>query len=154
MSKVLDLDVAKVLAEYMSAHGVELRMGERIEKLVGGERVEYIVTDRGKYKVDAVVFATGVRPNVDLAVKAGAKTGPTGAVAVNKYMEAGRPAYTPRATLLRLSTKSLESPLGSPWPHMLIKWAMWRGQTQASAFARLNSPLLLGLQLQNSAICI
>ncbi|MCU7786743.1 FAD-dependent oxidoreductase [Pyrobaculum sp. 3827-6] len=91
MSKVLDSDIGRLVASYMESRGVELRMGERIEKIAGGSKVEYVVTDKGRYPADAVVMATGVRPNVELAVKAGAKLGPTGAVSVNKYMEAGPP---------------------------------------------------------------
>jgi NADPH-dependent 2,4-dienoyl-CoA reductase/sulfur reductase-like enzyme len=80
------------LASYLAARGVALRFGERVQRLEGsGGRVERVVTDAGRYEVDAVVFATGVKPNVDLALRAGAKLGPTGAVAVNKYMEAGPP---------------------------------------------------------------
>ncbi|MFP3292426.1 MAG: FAD-dependent oxidoreductase [Thermoproteus sp.] len=89
LPKVLDRDVAGLLANYMASGGVELRLGERVVRLEGGDRVRRVVTDGGRYEVDAVVFATGVRPNVELALKAGAKLGPTGAVAVNRYLEAG-----------------------------------------------------------------
>jgi NADPH-dependent 2,4-dienoyl-CoA reductase/sulfur reductase-like enzyme len=92
LPRVLDGDMGRLLASYMAASGVALRFGERVQRLEGsGGRVERVVTDAGRYEVDAVVFATGVKPNVDLALRAGAKLGPTGAVAVNKYMEAGPP---------------------------------------------------------------
>ncbi len=92
LPRVLDGDMGRLLASHMEASGVELRFGERVQRLEGsGGRVERVVTDAGRYEVDAVVFATGVKPNVDLALRAGAKLGPTGAVAVNKYMEAGPP---------------------------------------------------------------
>jgi NADPH-dependent 2,4-dienoyl-CoA reductase/sulfur reductase-like enzyme len=92
LPRVLDGDMGRLLASHMAAGGVELRFGERVQRLEGsGGRVERVVTDAGRYEVDAVVFATGVKPNVDLALRAGAKLGPTGAVAVNKYMEAGPP---------------------------------------------------------------
>ncbi len=91
LPRTLDRDIAEILAEYMAVRGVDVRLGERVMRLEGGGRVERVVTDAGRYEVDAVVFATGVRPNVELALKAGAKLGPTGAVSVNKYLEAGPP---------------------------------------------------------------
>jgi len=91
LPRTLDEDVGKLVADYMATSGVILRLGERVLRLEGNGRVERVVTDAGRYEVDAVVFATGVRPNVDLALRAGARLGPTGAVAVNKYLEAGPP---------------------------------------------------------------
>jgi NADPH-dependent 2,4-dienoyl-CoA reductase/sulfur reductase-like enzyme len=41
--------------------------------------------------VDKVILAVGVKPDADLALKAGAKLGETGAVAVNEYMETAAP---------------------------------------------------------------
>jgi len=91
LPRTLDRDVADIVVKYMTAKGVDLRLGEKVMRLEGGGKVERVVTDAGRYEVDAVVFATGVRPNTELALKAGAKLGPTGAVAVNKYLEAGPP---------------------------------------------------------------
>ena len=91
LPRTLDRDVADIVVKYMTAKEVDLRLGEKVMRLEGGGKVERVVTDAGRYEVDAVVFATGVRPNTELALKAGAKLGPTGAVAVNKYLEAGPP---------------------------------------------------------------
>ncbi|MFB6491146.1 MAG: FAD-dependent oxidoreductase [Thermoproteus sp. AZ2] len=88
----LDDDMAAVVADEMKKRGVELHLGEKVVELKGsGGRVAEVVTEAGSYKVDKVVLAVGVRPDVDLAVKAGAKLGETGAVEVNEYMETSRP---------------------------------------------------------------
>lgn len=84
----LDADMAAILADEMKKRGVELHLGEKVVEFRGvGGRVSAVVTEKGEYKVDKVVMAVGVRPDVDLALKAGAKLGETGAVAVNEYME-------------------------------------------------------------------
>lgn len=90
LARSLDRDMGEVVAKFMSGQ-VELRLGERLVKIGGTSRVEYVETDKGRIPADLVFLATGVRPNVDLALRAGARLGPTGAVSVNEYMEAGPP---------------------------------------------------------------
>lgn len=89
----LDDDVASVVAEEMRRRGVELHLGEKVVELRGSPdgKVNAVVTEAGAYKVDKVILAVGVRPDAELAVKAGARLGQTGAVEVNEYMEAGQP---------------------------------------------------------------
>ena len=83
----LDPDVAALVAEEMKARGVELHLGEKVVEFRGADHVNKVVTEKGEYAVDEVLLAVGVRPDVDLAVRAGAKLGETGAVYVNEYME-------------------------------------------------------------------
>ena len=82
-----DADVAALVADEMRAKGVELHLGEKVVEFRGADHVSKVVTEKGEYQVDEVVLAVGVRPDVDLAVRAGAKLGETGAVYVNEYME-------------------------------------------------------------------
>ena len=84
----LDADMAAILADEMKKKGVELHLGEKVVEFRGsGGKVSAVVTEKSEYKVDRVIMAVGVKPDVDLALKAGAKLGETGAVAVNEYME-------------------------------------------------------------------
>ena len=88
----LDADMASLVADEMKKRGVELHLGEKVVEFRGsGGRVSAVVTDKGEYRVDKVILAVGVKPDVDLALKAGAKLGETGAVAVNEYMETAAP---------------------------------------------------------------
>jgi len=79
----LDPDTAAVVAEEMRGRGVELHLGEKVVEFRGAGHVNKVVTEKGEYHVDEVVLAVGVRPDVDLAVRAGAKLGETGAIYVN-----------------------------------------------------------------------
>ncbi len=85
----IDEDVASIVEEEVVSRGVELRLSEKLMEIRGRDRAESIVTDKGEYRVDAVVLATGVKPNVELAKKIGLRIGETGAVEVNEYMETG-----------------------------------------------------------------
>jgi NADPH-dependent 2,4-dienoyl-CoA reductase/sulfur reductase-like enzyme len=55
-------DMDKVLAD----NGVELRFGEMVQEIEGGDAVKGIVTNKGKYPVDAVIMAIGFKPNAAL----------------------------------------------------------------------------------------
>ncbi|MEM0153938.1 MAG: FAD-dependent oxidoreductase [Ignisphaera sp.] len=83
----LDSDMGEVVARELISRGVELHLGESLTEIRGRDRVENIVTDRESYSVDAVILATGVKPNTELALRAGIRLGSTGAIQVNEYME-------------------------------------------------------------------
>jgi NADPH-dependent 2,4-dienoyl-CoA reductase/sulfur reductase-like enzyme len=55
-------DMDKVLAD----NGVELHFGEMVQEIEGGSTVKGIVTNKGKYPVDAVIMAIGFKPNAAL----------------------------------------------------------------------------------------
>ncbi|ADM27134.1 FAD-dependent pyridine nucleotide-disulphide oxidoreductase [Ignisphaera aggregans DSM 17230] len=83
----LDEDMAKIVADELIKKGVEVHLGEQVIGFDGRERVESIVTNVNSYRVDGVILAMGVKPNVSLAQKAGIKIGSTGAIEVNEFME-------------------------------------------------------------------
>jgi CoA-dependent NAD(P)H sulfur oxidoreductase len=117
--EAVDADVEAPIAKELEAHGVRLLKGAPVRAFVGDRhaRVRRVVWEGGESEFDCVVLATGVRPRVKLAEEAGIKLGPTGALAVNEYMEtseaaiyaagdcaetthlvSGRPAYVPLGT--------------------------------------------------------
>ena len=53
------------IAARMRAHGVDVRLGEEVQSIGGGERVRSVTTDRGTVDADLVVVAIGVVPNTD-----------------------------------------------------------------------------------------
>ncbi len=83
----LDEDMAKIVADELIKKGVEVHLGEKVIGFDGIERVESIVTNVNSYRVDGVILAMGVKPNVSLAQSAGIKIGSTGAIEVNEFME-------------------------------------------------------------------
>ncbi len=53
------------IAERMGEHGVDVRLGENVEALVGDDRLQRVRTDRGEVDCDLCVVAIGVVPNTD-----------------------------------------------------------------------------------------
>jgi NADPH-dependent 2,4-dienoyl-CoA reductase/sulfur reductase-like enzyme len=91
MRAYLDEDMAERIRELLTQNGVELILPARIESMATkGNRKHIELSDR-EVDVDFVFFATGARPNVELAQKAGLKIGETGAVVVNQHLQTSDP---------------------------------------------------------------
>lgn len=87
----LDEAMAALVEDEVRRHGVDLRLGARVEELTRrGGQLEAIV-DGEALAVDAVVLAAGVRPNGGLAAAAGAQAGPGGALLVDDGMRTSLP---------------------------------------------------------------
>ncbi len=60
---------------------------ENVEAIEGKDKAERVVTDKGDYKAEVVILATGVKPNVELAKDLGVELGKSGAIKTNEFME-------------------------------------------------------------------
>ena len=88
----VDPALGLMVAEELERNGVRVLTGistVRIEKAADGKQLRLSVIDSagGHHLADLVIFAGGVRPNSDLAHRAGAKLGTSGAIAVTRRME-------------------------------------------------------------------
>jgi NADPH-dependent 2,4-dienoyl-CoA reductase/sulfur reductase-like enzyme/rhodanese-related sulfurtransferase len=90
---MLDADMASLLEKQLRQKGVNVVTSARVERFEGGEdgNVSRVVTSKGTFAADLVLFSIGVRPNVDLARRAGLLIGPSGAIHVNEYMQTSDP---------------------------------------------------------------
>jgi len=71
--------------------GVNLRTGVRVKRILGKENVEGVKLESGEIiETDAVILATGARPNTDLAEKMGLNVSKYG-VEVDEYMRTSHP---------------------------------------------------------------
>lgn len=92
LNRMVDGELGRWITEYMQAMGVDLRLGEGVVRISGKDGVvQGVETTKGALEGDAVVLATGVRPNVELAKALGARLGETGAVWTDPYMETSVP---------------------------------------------------------------
>ena len=81
-------DMSKIIQKHLLDKGVELILDDGVDKFVGNDKVNKVITESGKkINTDLVLMSIGVKPNVSLAKKAGLEIGDTGAIAVNKRME-------------------------------------------------------------------
>ncbi|MGH3776063.1 MAG: FAD-dependent oxidoreductase [Pseudonocardiaceae bacterium] len=82
----LDEPVAALVADEVRRHGVDLRLGARFAGVTRDEQGLIALIGSEALPVDVVVLAIGVRPTTDVAARAGARTGPGGALLVDEQM--------------------------------------------------------------------
>ena len=85
---LFDEDFAGILRQYLEKKGVRIFTSEGIQALSGKEgKVTHVQTMARKIEADVVLMSLGIRPQVELAKKAGLRMGETGAIWVNDRME-------------------------------------------------------------------
>jgi len=88
LMKPLDNDVSVYLKDVLIKNGVNVYIKDSVKELAGDEYASKAVLESGTIlDTDMVIVAAGIRPNVDLAKKAGIELGITGAIKVNSRME-------------------------------------------------------------------
>jgi NADPH-dependent 2,4-dienoyl-CoA reductase/sulfur reductase-like enzyme len=85
----LDPEISQRVHDYLITKNVQVILGESIAEIAEGKGwPAAAITVSGRVlPAELVVLALGIRPNVDLAEKAGIRLGPTGAIAVDSRME-------------------------------------------------------------------
>lgn len=94
LPKLLDSDMARLVERQMEKQGIDIRLSCRVKALEGDVEgnVCRVVTEQGIIETEAVIIATGVRPEVGLAREAGLTIGSTGAIQVDEHMMTNDPA--------------------------------------------------------------
>ncbi|MGC8596668.1 MAG: FAD-dependent oxidoreductase [Thermocladium sp.] len=83
-----DNDMAQIVHEELKRNGVELHLADKVVELRGaGGEVRSVVTETGTYDAERVLLAVGVRPDTEVAARAGIRLTNSGAIDVNEYME-------------------------------------------------------------------
>lgn len=75
LSNRLNGVLSERLADLLTRNGIVLRMNERVHAIERREGGVAVLTGRGEHTAGLVVFCTGVRPNTDLARRAGIAVG-------------------------------------------------------------------------------
>ncbi len=87
LNKYLDVEYTEMAEDAFREEGIELALGQSVEKFVGiNGKVTKVVTDKGEYEADLVIMCIGFKPNTEL-VKGQVDMLANGAILVNKYME-------------------------------------------------------------------
>jgi 3-phenylpropionate/trans-cinnamate dioxygenase ferredoxin reductase subunit len=74
LARVLGPEVGAVITALHQSHGVQLVLGDGVDRLEGGERVESVLTTSGqRFECDFVVAGIGIDPEVELLRAAGAR---------------------------------------------------------------------------------
>lgn len=118
LPQMLDKEMADIIKKPLLKAGIQLYLEE---KTLGFEAADGVVTavttDKRVIPAQLVIVAVGVRPNVELARAAGLEIGPSGAIAVNEYLQTSDPAIYAGGDCAenthRVSGAKLFTPMGS-----------------------------------------
>ena len=89
---MLDKDIADKVTDYVSKKGINMLTGKKVEKILGENgQVKAVALGSGEIlEADVVFIHVGVRPNLELAEKAGLEIGKFG-IKVNEFQETSNP---------------------------------------------------------------
>lgn len=86
LAKYLDKDFTDITENEFSSRGVQLVLGEKVNKFLGEDgKVTQVVTEKGTYDADLVILCIGFAPSTKL-VQGKLDTLPNGAIIIDEYM--------------------------------------------------------------------
>jgi CoA-dependent NAD(P)H sulfur oxidoreductase len=84
-------EVSDRVEDELEAHGVGVYTGEKVDEFTGEGRIRGVKFGGTELETDLVIVGVGIRPNAELAEKAGVKLGATGAIQVDRHMKTSVP---------------------------------------------------------------
>lgn len=86
-----DEEIADIGKKELEKHGVEVLVGEKVQKFVGENAVTAVQTDKGTYQTQLVIVAVGVRPSTGFLKDTGIELAGNGAIIVDRSMRTSLP---------------------------------------------------------------
>jgi len=87
LSRQLDPDIAEIVREYLEALGIEVILGGPVVFPEGFSKERILQVGDQQFPADLVLLATGVKPEVSLALDAGIEIGESGGIVVNEMLQ-------------------------------------------------------------------
>jgi len=87
----LDKDMAERIEARVRDRGIDLMLSAKIEGIASRDGKKILTVSSQELEAGFVLFATGSRPNVELAQQAGLETGESGGITVNEYLQTSDP---------------------------------------------------------------
>jgi NADPH-dependent 2,4-dienoyl-CoA reductase/sulfur reductase-like enzyme/rhodanese-related sulfurtransferase/nitrogen-specific signal transduction histidine kinase len=110
----LDPEMAALVERHMIHKGIRIIKNESVSTFIGKKKVEYVQLQNFRLSADLVILAMGINPNVGLAMQAGLTKGPTGAIAVNEYLQTSDPSIYAAGDCAETRHAVLERPFYLP----------------------------------------
>lgn len=85
LPKYLDPEFTDAAEQSFEEKGITMALGQCVERFVGTEKVEKVVTVKGEYEADLVVLCIGFKPNTEL-LKGQVDMLGNGAIIIDEYM--------------------------------------------------------------------
>jgi NADH oxidase (H2O2-forming) len=88
LSSMLDADMGSIVRERLEKEGIEFIFGKPITSIKGdrNKKVKSVVVGKEEIPADIIVISRGMRPNSDLAKKAGIEIGETGGIVTDQFL--------------------------------------------------------------------
>ena len=131
----LDKDMADRIESVMRKNGVELIMAAIISSVRSESGRKRVILPNRELEVDFVFFATGAKPNVELAQNADLQIGETGAIAVNQYLQTSDPDIYAVGDCM----ENWDVITGSKCRHLMVTTAGITGEIAATNLMQGNS---------------
>lgn len=87
LPRVLDEPPSRLIEHILDQNEIQLFMGESVLQVNGHGQVESVTTNNRTIICDTVIWAAGVKQNVEIAQAAGIEIGSLGGIKVNRRME-------------------------------------------------------------------
>lgn len=86
-----DEEITNIVMDRMREDGINLKLGEKVEEIIGNDFVSGVKTDKGYYDADLVVLAIGVRPATGFLKDSGIALAKNGAIIIDREMRTNIP---------------------------------------------------------------
>lgn len=111
----LDWEMAKLVENSMKSKGVSIITGNGVKGFLGEESVAGVeLSDGTVLDCELVVVSIGVRPNSELARKAGLRLGYSGGISVNRFLQTSDPDIYAAGDCIEVT--NLVTHEKQPWP--------------------------------------
>ncbi len=90
--KIFDGDIARKLQQALRSKGIKVVTGVGIREIRSAGDHHVIVSDKGDFEADIIILSAGVKPNAELAVRAGLAICENGGIEVDPFLRTSDPA--------------------------------------------------------------
>ncbi len=88
----LDKEIAEVVHQHLQNKAVNVYLTEKVTEIEQRQGRGWVRTSQGRQlPADLVIMSVGIKPNTELATDAGIRTGPTGGIEVDEFLQTNDP---------------------------------------------------------------
>lgn len=130
LPRIFDREPADRILKILAAHGIEVLTGARLAAVNGRNGVEEAIAGERILACDTIVWAAGVRQNVEIVREAGIDIGGLGGIKVDSFLQTSRPGIYACGDCI----ESIDILTGQP-----VLSLLWPNAKRQGAVAGLNS---------------
>jgi NADPH-dependent 2,4-dienoyl-CoA reductase/sulfur reductase-like enzyme/rhodanese-related sulfurtransferase/two-component sensor histidine kinase len=90
--KMFDADIARKIQHALNGKGIKVVTGVGVREIRSVGDRHLIVSDKGDFEADIIILSAGVKPNTELAIRAGLAISENRGIAVDPFLQTSDPA--------------------------------------------------------------